>query len=68
MDSYLSRGNYITFKNVSDHGFEPNGIRYISEDKFTHETLNCKGCGDVLISITGYLGRLVRYDIWMLEI
>ena len=50
---------------VSDHGFEPNGIRYISEEANVHMKRSIVKGGDVLISITGYLGRVVRYPTHM---
>jgi len=57
--------SFLRSECVSDHGFEPNGIRYISEEANQHMKRSIVKGGDVLISITGYLGRIVRYPSHM---
>lgn len=46
---------------VSDNGFNPKGIRYISDGANEKMRRSIIKPGDILISITGNIGRVVRY-------
>jgi type I restriction enzyme S subunit len=52
---------------VSANGFAPSGIRYITPEAHHQLARSVVRSGDVLISITGNVGRVVRYPSTMPE-